>query len=97
MHVICLTIVDASDTGGRVDHEACKATLAKRLPRLPLLSRKLVLNPLGLSRPHWVPDPEFVFRNPVDRYKSSILDRCARRDADDPGNPAQEKRKDLPS
>lgn len=67
MHVVCLTIVDASDTNGRVDYESFKQTLAKRLPRLPLLSRKLVQSPWGLSRPHWVPDPDFDFRNHVHR------------------------------
>ncbi|MCF2527483.1 WS/DGAT/MGAT family O-acyltransferase [Yinghuangia soli] len=67
MHVVCLTVVDASDTGGRIDHEAFKETLAKRLPRLPLLSRKLVQSPWGLSRPHWVPDPDFDFRDHVHR------------------------------
>ncbi|WTW92897.1 wax ester/triacylglycerol synthase family O-acyltransferase [Streptomycetaceae bacterium NBC_01309] len=67
MHVVCLTIVDASDTGGRVDYESFKETLAKRLPRLPLLSRRLVQSPWGLSRPHWVPDPDFDFRNHVHR------------------------------
>ncbi|MGW0658818.1 WS/DGAT/MGAT family O-acyltransferase [Streptodolium elevatio] len=67
MHVVCLTIVDASASGGRVDYESFKDTLAKRLPRLPLLSRKLVQSPWGLSRPHWVPDPDFDFRNHVHR------------------------------
>lgn len=67
MHVVCLTIVDASATGGRVDYEEFKKTLAARLPRLPLLSRKLVHSPWGLSRPHWVPDPAFDFRNHVRR------------------------------
>ncbi|WP_436770933.1 WS/DGAT/MGAT family O-acyltransferase [Yinghuangia sp. YIM S09857] len=67
MHVVCLTIVDASDTGGRVDFESFKRTLAARLPRLPLLSRRLVQRPWGLSRPHWVPDPDFDFRNHVHR------------------------------
>jgi diacylglycerol O-acyltransferase len=67
MHVICLTVVDASDTEGRVDFPAFAETLAARLPRLPLLSRKLVHSPWGLSRPHWVPDPDFDFRNHLHR------------------------------
>ncbi|NUU21169.1 MAG: wax ester/triacylglycerol synthase family O-acyltransferase, partial [Streptomycetaceae bacterium] len=67
MHVVCLTIVDASAAGGRVDYEAFKETLAKRLPRLPLLSRKLVQSPWGLSRPHWVVDPDFDYRDHVHR------------------------------
>ncbi|MGC0420470.1 wax ester/triacylglycerol synthase family O-acyltransferase [Embleya sp. AB8] len=58
-HVVCLTVVDASTTGGRVDHAAFKRTLAARLPRLPLLRRKLVQSPWGLARPYWVEDPEF--------------------------------------
>ncbi|MDI2126692.1 WS/DGAT/MGAT family O-acyltransferase [Yinghuangia seranimata] len=70
MHVVCLTVVDASSTDGRIDHESFKKTLAERLPRLPLLSRKLVQSPWGLSRPHWVPDPDFDFRNHV--YRATV-------------------------
>ena len=74
MHVVCLTIVDASDTGGRVDFESFKQTLAARLPRLPLLSRRLVQRPWGLSRPHWVPDPDFDFRNPTQAARDFALE-----------------------
>ncbi|MEU0932729.1 wax ester/triacylglycerol synthase family O-acyltransferase [Embleya sp. NPDC005971] len=66
-HVVCLTIVDASDTGGRVDHAAFERTLAARLPRLPLLGRKLVQGPWGLARPHWVEDPDFEPANHLRR------------------------------
>ncbi|WP_406294243.1 wax ester/triacylglycerol synthase family O-acyltransferase [Embleya sp. NBC_00888] len=66
-HVVCLTIVDASDTGGRVDRDAFKRTLAARLPRLPLLGRKLVQGPWGLARPHWVEDPDFELENHLHR------------------------------
>ncbi|MFI1577759.1 wax ester/triacylglycerol synthase family O-acyltransferase [Embleya sp. NPDC020630] len=66
-HVVCLTIVDASDTGGRVDRAAFARTLAARLPRLPLLRRKLVRGPWGLARPHWVEDPDFELGNHLRR------------------------------
>ncbi|WP_406289751.1 wax ester/triacylglycerol synthase family O-acyltransferase [Embleya sp. NBC_00896] len=66
-HVVCLTIVDASATGGRIDHAAFRRTMAARLPRLPLLSRKLVQGPWGLARPHWVEDPEFELENHLHR------------------------------
>ncbi|MET7302136.1 wax ester/triacylglycerol synthase family O-acyltransferase [Embleya sp. NPDC005575] len=66
-HVVCLTIVDASDTGGRVDRAAFERTLAARLPRLPLLGRKLVQGPWGLARPHWVEDPDFELANHLHR------------------------------
>lgn len=66
-HVVCLTIVDASDTGGRIDHAAFKRTLAARLPRLPLLGRRLVASPWGLARPHWVQDPGFELDDHVHR------------------------------
>jgi WS/DGAT/MGAT family acyltransferase len=67
MHVVCLTIVDASATGGRIDHDAFKQTFTKRLHRLPLLARRLVEHPLGLVRPHWVDDPEFDLDNHMHR------------------------------
>ncbi|MYS83848.1 wax ester/triacylglycerol synthase family O-acyltransferase [Embleya scabrispora] len=66
-HVVCLTIVDASDTGGRVDRAAFERTLAARLPLLPLLRRKLVQGPWGLARPHWVEDPDFELANHLHR------------------------------
>ncbi|MYV99817.1 wax ester/triacylglycerol synthase family O-acyltransferase, partial [Streptomyces sp. SID3343] len=66
-HVVCLTVVDARDTDGRVDHAAFKRTLAARLPRLPLLGRKLVRSPWGLARPHWVDDADFELDNHVHR------------------------------
>ncbi|MFI6579754.1 wax ester/triacylglycerol synthase family O-acyltransferase [Embleya sp. NPDC050493] len=66
-HVVCLTIVDASDTGGRVDRAAFERRLAARLPRLPLLGRKLVQGPWGLARPHWVEDPDFELANHLHR------------------------------
>lgn len=58
-HVSSLTIFDPGDVPGGAGYEAAKRTIAERLDRMPLFTRRLVEVPLGLDLPYWVEDPEF--------------------------------------
>ena len=59
-HVGSLIVVDPSAAGGDSwDLDSVRSLVESRLHLSPILRRRLVEVPLGLSRPYWVDDPAF--------------------------------------
>lgn len=59
LHVMGALVLESHGRGGREDFARMRAQIARRLPALPVLRRRVVEVPLGLDRPIWVEDPHF--------------------------------------
>jgi WS/DGAT/MGAT family acyltransferase len=59
LHVMGALILESHGRGPREDFRRMRAQIARRLPALPILRRKLVEVPLALGRPVWSDDPAF--------------------------------------
>lgn len=55
-HVTLTAVLDPAATPGGVGFEQVRAHIARRLHRVPPLTRRLVATPLGLHHPHWIDD-----------------------------------------
>jgi WS/DGAT/MGAT family acyltransferase len=64
LHVMAAMVLDPSTVPGGYSFEAMRNFIARRLPMVPPMSRRIVEVPLRLERPVWVNDPDFD----VDRH-----------------------------
>jgi diacylglycerol O-acyltransferase len=68
-HVTLTAVLDPSSTPGGVTFEQVRAHIARRLHRVPPLTRRLVTIPLGLHHPHWIDDLDLDLDHHVRRVE----------------------------
>jgi diacylglycerol O-acyltransferase / wax synthase len=68
-HVTLTAVLDPASAPGGVTFDQVRAHIARRLHRVPPLTRRLVTMPLGLHHPHWVGDPEIDLDHHVRRVE----------------------------
>jgi WS/DGAT/MGAT family acyltransferase len=68
-HVTLTAVLDPASTPGGVSFEQVHDHIARRLHRVPPLTRRLVTMPLGLHHPHWVADPNLDLDHHVRRIE----------------------------
>jgi len=59
LHVMGALVLESQGRGPREEFRRIRAQIARRIPALPILRRKLVGAPFLLSRPGWTDDPAF--------------------------------------
>lgn len=60
MHVVGVLILDPSTMQGGFSLDRVRSLIASRIHLMPMLRRRLVQVPLGLSHPLWAEDPDFT-------------------------------------
>jgi diacylglycerol O-acyltransferase len=68
-HVTLTAVLDPASTPGGVTFEQVRAHIARRLHRVPPLTRRLVTIPLGLHHPHWIDDLDLDLDHHVRRVE----------------------------
>ena len=66
-HVTLTAVLDPASAPGGVSFEQVRDHIGRRVHRVPPLTRRLVMAPLGLHHPHWVPDPDIDLDHHVRR------------------------------
>jgi len=70
MHTIKVAVVDPRGAPGGYAFERVRASLLRRLDRLPPFRRRLVRAPFGLGHPYWIEDPDFELNHHLGRRRA---------------------------